>query len=83
MPSSNTDTDTDTVILGSGIIGLCTAYYLSESGNTDPKSICLVDSSPELFRCASGLAAGFLSADCMFTALISSHTSTSRLLLYT
>jgi glycine/D-amino acid oxidase-like deaminating enzyme len=67
MPScDSSNTHTHTVILGSGIIGLCTAYYLSESGNTDPKSICLVDSSPELFRCASGLAAGFLSADCTF-----------------
>ncbi|KAI4618039.1 uncharacterized protein J4E87_008048 [Alternaria ethzedia] len=53
----------DVVILGCGIIGLCTAYYLTESGNTDPKSIHLVDSSPKLFNCASGLAAGFLSAD--------------------
>jgi len=56
----------NTVILGCGIIGLCTAYYLTESGNTEPKSLHLVDSSPELFQCASGLAAGFLSADCMF-----------------
>ncbi|CAO2647767.1 Nn.00g086890.m01.CDS01 [Neocucurbitaria sp. VM-36] len=54
---------TNTVILGAGIIGLSTAYYLSESGNTDPKSIQLIDSSPKLFQCASGLAAGFLSAD--------------------
>ena len=56
----------DVVILGCGIIGLCTAYYLTESGNTDPKSIHLVDSSPKLFHCASGLAAGFLSADCTY-----------------
>ena len=63
----NADADADnTVILGCGIIGLCTAYYLTESGNTVPNSIHLVDSSPELFQCASGLAAGFLSADCMF-----------------
>lgn len=65
MMSSSKDTppSTSTVILGSGIIGLCTAYYLSESGNTDPKSICLVDASPQLLRCASGLAGGFLAAD--------------------
>ncbi|KAF2133164.1 FAD dependent oxidoreductase-like protein superfamily [Dothidotthia symphoricarpi CBS 119687] len=61
--SPNTKSDTTTVILGSGIIGLCTAYYLSGSGNTQPESICLVDSSPELFRCASGLAGGFLAQD--------------------
>ena len=54
-----------TVILGSGIIGLSAAYFLCESGNTPPKSVCLVDSSPELFRCASGLAAGFCARDCM------------------
>ncbi|KAH7380665.1 FAD dependent oxidoreductase [Pyrenochaeta sp. MPI-SDFR-AT-0127] len=54
--SSSGCVDNTTVVLGAGIIGLCTAYYLSESGNTDPKSIHLVDSSPELFRCASGLA---------------------------
>jgi len=56
----------NTVILGCGIIGLCTAYYLTESGNTEPNSLHLIDSSPELFQCASGLAAGFLSADCTF-----------------
>jgi hypothetical protein len=55
-----------TVILGSGIIGLCAAYSLSESGHTRPETICVVDSSPELFRCASGLAAGFCARDCMY-----------------
>lgn len=60
-PSPNTSTGT--VILGSGIIGLCTAYYLSESGHTDPESIHLVDSSPQLFQCASGLAGGYLARD--------------------
>lgn len=60
-----------TVILGTGIVGLSTAYFLSESGNTKPESITLVDSSPELFRCASGLAGGFLAADCKLT--ITSH----------
>ncbi|KAJ4985678.1 FAD dependent oxidoreductase superfamily protein [Stagonosporopsis vannaccii] len=56
-------TSPHTVILGSGIIGLSAAYFLCESGNTRPESICLVDSSPELFRCASGLAAGFCAKD--------------------
>jgi glycine/D-amino acid oxidase-like deaminating enzyme len=55
--------DTDTVILGCGIIGLSTAYYLSQSSNTSPKHIHLVDSSPSLFHCASGFAGGFLAAD--------------------
>jgi|TARA_R110002003_G_scaffold44_5_gene3222 glycine/D-amino acid oxidase-like deaminating enzyme len=64
--SATTSTNTTTVIIGSGIIGLSTAYYLSEGGNTDPKSICLLDASPELFCCASGLAGGFLAADCMY-----------------
>ncbi|KAF2747918.1 FAD dependent oxidoreductase-like protein superfamily [Sporormia fimetaria CBS 119925] len=53
----------DTVILGSGIIGLSTAYYLSQSGNTPPESIHLVDPIAELFHCASGYAGGFLASD--------------------
>ncbi|KAF2097261.1 FAD dependent oxidoreductase [Rhizodiscina lignyota] len=53
----------DTVIIGAGIIGCATAYYLSESQRTSPQSIHLVEASPELFKCASGLAAGFLAAD--------------------
>jgi glycine/D-amino acid oxidase-like deaminating enzyme len=63
--TSNTQTQTHTVILGSGIVGLSAAYFLCESGNTRPETICLVDSSPELFHCASGLAAGFCAQDCM------------------
>jgi len=54
---------TTTIIIGSGIIGLSTAYYLSESPRTQAQSIHLIESSPELFNCASGLAAGFLAAD--------------------
>jgi glycine/D-amino acid oxidase-like deaminating enzyme len=57
---------THTVILGSGIIGLSTAYFLTESGNTDPLSIVLLDSSAELFHCASGFAGGFCAQDCGF-----------------
>lgn len=67
--SSCGENTNDIAILGCGIIGLCTAYYLTESGATDPKTIHLVDSSPELFQCASGLAAGFLSADCTYGKL--------------
>jgi glycine/D-amino acid oxidase-like deaminating enzyme len=67
--SANDSSDTTTIILGCGIIGLSTAYFLSGSGNTDPKSIHLVDASPELFRCASGLAGGFLAADCTCTTV--------------
>jgi glycine/D-amino acid oxidase-like deaminating enzyme len=50
-----------TVILGSGIIGVSTAYYLSQSNPAS--SIHLVESSPELFASASGFAGGFLAAD--------------------
>ncbi|KAF2865903.1 FAD dependent oxidoreductase-like protein superfamily [Massariosphaeria phaeospora] len=53
----------NTVILGSGIIGLSTAYFLSQSGKTAPQSIHLIDTSPKLFHCASGLAGGFLASD--------------------
>lgn len=50
-----------TVIIGAGIIGVSTAYYLSQS--VPGHSIHLVESSPELFASASGKAGGFLAAD--------------------
>ena len=53
-----------TVIVGAGIIGSATAYYLSQSpSTTPPSSIHLIESSPELFASASGYAAGFLARD--------------------
>ena len=53
-----------TVIVGAGIIGTSTAYYLSQPpSSTPPSSIHLVESSPELFASASGFAAGFLARD--------------------
>jgi glycine/D-amino acid oxidase-like deaminating enzyme len=51
-----------TVILGAGIIGLSTAYYLSQH-QEDPTTIHLVEPSPELFSSASGYAGGFLARD--------------------
>ncbi|KAH6855204.1 FAD dependent oxidoreductase-domain-containing protein [Chaetomium sp. MPI-CAGE-AT-0009] len=50
-----------TVILGAGIIGVSTAYYLSQ--HQDPTIIHLVDPSPECFSSASGFAGGFLAKD--------------------
>ncbi|XXH03125.1 hypothetical protein Hte_009518 [Hypoxylon texense] len=50
-----------TVILGAGIIGTSTAYYLSK--HQPASSIHLVDPSPELFASASGFAGGFLAKD--------------------
>jgi glycine/D-amino acid oxidase-like deaminating enzyme len=50
------------VILGAGIIGLSTAYYLSTSSHA-PISIYVLDNSPVLFQCASGRAAGFIAKD--------------------
>jgi glycine/D-amino acid oxidase-like deaminating enzyme len=52
---------TTTVILGTGIIGVSTAYYLSQSQS--PSSIHLVEPSPTLFASASGFAGGFLAKD--------------------
>lgn len=50
-----------TVILGTGIIGVSTAYYLSLlSAN---HQIYLIDSSPVPFHSASSFAGGFLAAD--------------------
>jgi glycine/D-amino acid oxidase-like deaminating enzyme len=58
-----------TVIIGAGIIGVSTAYYLSrqEPGST----IHLVEASPELFSSASGYAGGFLAKDWHATATAS------------
>ncbi|TPX14481.1 uncharacterized protein E0L32_005445 [Thyridium curvatum] len=50
-----------TVILGSGIIGVSAAYYLSD--HQPASSIHLVEPSPELFASASGFAGGFLARD--------------------
>lgn len=58
-----------TVILGAGIIGVSTAYYLSE--HQLPSSIHLVEPSLELFSSASGLAGGFLAKD-WFTPSVAS-----------
>ncbi|KAM7221061.1 hypothetical protein V8F06_003623 [Rhypophila decipiens] len=52
---------TPTVILGAGIIGVSTAYYLSE--HQDPSTIHIVESAPEMFPSASGYAGGFLARD--------------------
>lgn len=49
---------TTTVILGAGIIGVSTAYYLSK--HQPPSTIHLVDPSSEIFASASGYAGGFL-----------------------
>ena len=51
-----------TVIVGAGIIGTSTAYYLSQS-KTYKGEIHLLEASPELFASASGYAAGFLARD--------------------
>ncbi|PNH54336.1 hypothetical protein VD0003_g3190 [Verticillium dahliae] len=58
-----------TVILGSGIIGVSTAYYLSET--QPPLSIHLVEPSPEFFSSASGFAGGFLAKDWFASRLAS------------
>ncbi|KAE8417954.1 FAD dependent oxidoreductase [Aspergillus pseudocaelatus] len=50
-----------TVILGGGIIGSATAYYLSETHPAE--DIHIIESSSELFSSASGYAAGFLARD--------------------
>ncbi|OAP60158.1 hypothetical protein AYL99_05160 [Fonsecaea erecta] len=54
-----------TVILGGGIIGLSTAYYLSLARASFPPSaaIHIIDSSPALLASASGFAGGFLAED--------------------
>lgn len=66
---NNMTATSNTVILGSGIIGLSTAYYLALSPSITGTSIHLIDSSPALFASASGRAAGFLAADWFVPAL--------------
>ncbi|KAK5062681.1 hypothetical protein LTR84_004754 [Exophiala bonariae] len=52
------------LIIGGGIIGLSTAYYLSlNKSPSDLQEIHIIDSSPELFASASGYAGGFLARD--------------------
>lgn len=51
-----------TVIVGAGIIGTSTAYYLSQE-ISDASAIHLIEASPDLFASASGYAAGFLACD--------------------
>lgn len=54
-------TMSSTVIIGAGIIGVSTAYYLSD--HQPPSTIHLVELAPELFSSASGNAGGFLAKD--------------------
>ena len=56
-----------TVIIGAGIIGVSTAYYLSLTEK--PEDIHLVEVSPQLFASASGNAAGFLARDWFIPSL--------------
>jgi glycine/D-amino acid oxidase-like deaminating enzyme len=58
------------VILGAGVIGLSTAYYISASiSPTDPIQVFILDTSPVLFQCASGRAAGFIARDWFSSSL--------------
>ena len=63
---SNPAETISTVIVGAGIIGCATAYYLATSGGTKPDTIHLIEASPEIFASASGKAGGFLASDCRF-----------------
>lgn len=53
-----------TAIVGAGIIGVATAYYLSLSIKEE---IHIIEASPQLFASASGNAAGFLARDVRHT----------------
>lgn len=52
-----------TVILGAGIIGVSTAFYLCQDDSIDPSTIHLVEATPTFFSSASGYAGGFLAED--------------------
>ena len=51
-----------TIIIGTGIIGTATAFYLSES-QTKGDTIHFVEASSDLFASASGYAGGFVARD--------------------
>jgi glycine/D-amino acid oxidase-like deaminating enzyme len=55
-----------TVIIGGGIIGASTAFYLS---NSSSHPVHVIESSAEPFQGASGYAAGFLAKDWFAPAL--------------
>ncbi|KAF8269318.1 FAD dependent oxidoreductase [Lactarius quietus] len=62
MTTPSTDAPLNNVlIVGAGIIGVATAYHLSQL--SPGLTIHLLDSSPSLFASASGKAAGFLARD--------------------
>ncbi|KAI0100588.1 hypothetical protein GGR51DRAFT_575271 [Nemania sp. FL0031] len=50
----------DTVIIGGGVIGLCTAFYLAHARGGKRGRITIVDRAPELFLGASGKCNGVL-----------------------
>lgn len=52
-----------TIILGGGIIGLSTAYYLAKSSPAKQAAIKILDPAPRLLASASGFAGGFLAPD--------------------
>ena len=58
-----------TVIIGAGIIGVSTAYYLSQPDLSPKESVHLIEASLEPFASASGFAGGFLAADWFATPL--------------
>lgn len=47
-----------TIIIGGGIIGLSTAFYLAEALGGNGKTITVVDNTPNLLESASGAANG-------------------------
>ncbi|KAI0053368.1 FAD dependent oxidoreductase [Auriscalpium vulgare] len=63
--ASSSSHPSNIVIVGAGIIGVSTAYYLSSlaSESSLPPAIHLLELSPTLFSSASGNAAGFLARD--------------------
>lgn len=61
-----------TVILGAGIVGISTAYYLSD--HQPPSTVHLVEPASELFSSASGYAGGFLAKDWFASELLSLGT---------
>ena len=75
-PPHPNPTTASVAILGAGIIGLSTAYYLTTLSPST--KIHIIDTSPSLFSCASGRASGFLGSPSWFNTRLEPLATLSR-----
>lgn len=63
--SSNGSASQKIVIIGGGIMGVCTAYYLTRQPEFEQGKVTiqLIEENEEIASGASGMAAGFMAKD--------------------